>query len=51
MEVVLSGTDHLQELLYKLARWGSPRTSIVLSSPVLRRGVQRIQGSSVNEDG
>ena len=41
MRVVLSGTDHLQGLLYKFACWGSPTTSIVLSSPVPRRGIVR----------
>ena len=41
LRVVLSGTDHLQGLLQRLTRWGSPTTSIVLSSPVPRRGIVR----------
>jgi Lrp/AsnC family transcriptional regulator, leucine-responsive regulatory protein len=41
MGAVLSGTDHLQELLHGLARWGGFTTSIVLSSPVPRRDIER----------
>ena len=41
MKVVLSSMDHLQTLLDKLVLWGSPVTSIVISSPVPGRGIQR----------
>ena len=51
IRVVLSGTDHLQGMLYKLARWGSPTTSIVLSSPVPRRGIERAPDRSGGEPG
>ena len=51
MRVVLTGTDHLQDLLYRLARWGSPTTSIVLSSPVPKRGVERVPGTVGGDSG
>ena len=51
MRVVLTGTDHLQELLRELARWGSPTTSIVLSSPVPRRGIARTPGHPGGDPG
>ena len=41
MKVVLASMDHLQTLLDKLVMWGSPVTSIVISSPVPGRGIQR----------
>jgi hypothetical protein len=41
--------NHLQTLLDKLVPWGSPVTSIVISSPVPGRGIQRGPGHS--EDG
>ena len=34
MKVVLTSMDHLRTLLDKLVVWGSPVTSIVISSPV-----------------
>ena len=49
MKVVLASMDHLQTLLDKLVLWGSPVTSIVISSPGPGRGVQR--GPSPTEDG
>ena len=49
MKVVLASIDHLQTLLDKLVLWGSPVTSIVISSPVPGRGIQR--GPSLTEDG
>jgi Lrp/AsnC family leucine-responsive transcriptional regulator len=51
MRVVLSGTDHLQGMLHKLAPWGSPTTSIVLSSPVPRRGIERAPDRSGGDPG
>lgn len=44
MKVVLASMDHLQTLLDKLVMWGSPVTSIVISSPVPGRGIQRLPG-------
>jgi hypothetical protein len=49
MKVVLASIDHLQTLLNKLVLWGSPVTSIVISSPVPGRGIQR--GLGPTEDG
>ena len=49
MKVVLASMDHLQTLLDKLVVWGSPVTSIVISSPVLGRGIQR--GLGTTDDG
>jgi hypothetical protein len=49
MKVVLASINHLQTLLDKLVPWGSPVTSIVISSPVPGRGIQRGPGHS--EDG
>jgi Lrp/AsnC family transcriptional regulator, leucine-responsive regulatory protein len=49
MKVVLASMDHLRTLLDKLVAWGSPVTSIVISSPVPGRGIQRMPGPS--EDG
>jgi Lrp/AsnC family transcriptional regulator, leucine-responsive regulatory protein len=49
MKVVLASMDHLQALLDKLVPWGSPVTSIVISSPVPERGIQR--GPSPSEHG
>ena len=49
MKVVLASMDHLRTLLDKLVVWGSPVTSIVISSPVPGRGIQRMPGPS--EDG
>jgi Lrp/AsnC family leucine-responsive transcriptional regulator len=49
MKVVLASMDHLQKLLDKLVLWGSPVTSIVISSPVPGRGIQR--GPIPPEDG
>jgi Lrp/AsnC family transcriptional regulator, leucine-responsive regulatory protein len=40
MKAVLASIDHLQTLLDKLVPWGSPVTSIVISSPVPGRGIQ-----------
>ena len=48
MKVVLASMDHLRTLLDKLVVWGSPVTSIVISSPVAGRGIQRVQGPSEN---
>jgi Lrp/AsnC family leucine-responsive transcriptional regulator len=42
MKVVLASTDHLRVLLDRLVPWGSPITSIVISSPVPGRGVGRV---------
>ncbi len=44
MKAVLASIDHLQTLLDKLVPWGSPVTSIVISSPVPGRGVQGGRG-------
>jgi Lrp/AsnC family transcriptional regulator, leucine-responsive regulatory protein len=44
MKVVLASMGHLQTLLDKLVLWGSPVTSIVISSPVPERGIQRVVG-------
>lgn len=41
MKVVLASTDHLRDLLDRLVPWGSPVTSIVISSPVPGRGIAR----------
>jgi Lrp/AsnC family transcriptional regulator, leucine-responsive regulatory protein len=49
MKVVLASMNHLQTLLDKLVVWGSPVTSIVISSPVPGRGIQR--GLGPTEDG
>jgi Lrp/AsnC family leucine-responsive transcriptional regulator len=49
MKVVLASMEHLQTLLDRLVLWGSPVTSIVISSPVPGRGIQR--GPSPTEDG
>ena len=49
MKVVLASMDHLRTLLDKLVPWGSPVTSIVISSPVPGRAIQRVSGSSENE--
>jgi Lrp/AsnC family transcriptional regulator, leucine-responsive regulatory protein len=49
MKVVLASMEHLQKLLDKLVLWGSPATSIVISSPVPGRGIQR--GPIPLEDG
>ncbi len=49
MKVVLASMDHLQALLDKLVPWGSPVTSIVISSPVAGREIQRVLSPS--EDG
>ena len=46
MKVVLASMDHLQTLLDRLVPWGSPVTTIVISSPAPGRGIQR--GSSPN---
>jgi Lrp/AsnC family leucine-responsive transcriptional regulator len=48
MKVVLASMDHLRTLLDKLVVWGSPVTSIVISSPVAGRGIQRVQRPSEN---
>jgi Lrp/AsnC family leucine-responsive transcriptional regulator len=45
MKVVLASMNHLQTLLDKLVPWGSPVTSIVISSPVPGREIQRGQSS------
>jgi Lrp/AsnC family leucine-responsive transcriptional regulator len=50
MKVVLASMDHLRTLLDKLVPWGSPVTSIVISSPVPGRAIQRVSGSSENGD-
>lgn len=41
MKVALASTDHLRDLLDRLVPWGSPVTSIVISSPVPGRGISR----------
>jgi Lrp/AsnC family transcriptional regulator, leucine-responsive regulatory protein len=41
MKVVLASMEHLRMLLDKLVPWGSPVTSIVISSPVPGRGIAR----------
>lgn len=49
MKVVLASMDHLRALLDKLVPWGSPVTSIAISSPVAGRGIHRV--SEPSEDG
>lgn len=41
MKVILTSMGHLRELLDKLVPWGSPVTSLVISSPVPGRGIAR----------
>jgi Lrp/AsnC family transcriptional regulator, leucine-responsive regulatory protein len=41
MKVVLASVGHLRALLDKLVVWGSLVTSIVISSPVPGRGIER----------
>lgn len=41
MKVALASTEHLKELLDKLVVWVSPVTSVVISSPVPGRGIER----------
>ncbi|CAA9478198.1 MAG: Transcriptional regulator, AsnC family [uncultured Rubrobacteraceae bacterium] len=41
MKVVLASMEHLRALLDKLVPWGSPVTSVVISSPVPGRGIAR----------
>jgi Lrp/AsnC family leucine-responsive transcriptional regulator len=46
MKVVPASMNHLQTLLDKLVPWGSPVTSIVISSPIPGRGIQRVPSPS-----
>ena len=43
MKVVLASMEHLRALLDRLVPWGSPVTSIVISSPVPRREIEQVQ--------
>lgn len=51
MKVVLASTEHLRMVLDRLVLWGSPITSIVISSPVPVRGIERVSNPSEDDNG
>jgi DNA-binding Lrp family transcriptional regulator len=41
LRVVATSVGHLEAVIEALGRWGTPTTSVILSSPVSRRGVSQ----------
>ena len=41
LRVVAASVGHLEAVIEALGRWGTPTTSVILSSPVSRRGVSQ----------
>lgn len=45
LRVAAASVGHLEAVIEALGRWGTPTTSVILSSPVSRRGVSQPPGA------